>query len=772
LAAVQKGLLVASFTVDTKLFRELGELLVGRDSTALIELIKNAYDADATKVEIVGRDLEDSNKGTILVADDGTGMNEADFEAGFLRIAGRTKNTGDRRSAWFKRRFTGEKGVGRLAAHKLGRKLGVVSRKWDGKQRSASAGFMASAGVKASIDWDRIEQLETLAEVAKSNAVKVETLPKPEINGRNSGTRFTIRGLRRAWTPKALDTFFTEVTTLTPPRLLAAPLPAGLFQEKSILTNLQIRDAKRDSGFEITFGGEFAPREPDPGSALESASWMIEVDYEAPTRALRIAVIPTKATLIKFSKAESFHLKRKLGADTPSIGFQARIFQRQQVAWPRAFAGVRIYYEGFRVLPYGDPTDDWLDLDRDYRTRGAQELGRLRRFSNWNLPKGDEREGLVIQGNRQFFGAVFLTRESAGDLKILVNREGFLPGKELDFIGDMVRLGIDLQIRQGSAARAETSQARKADNQRQRTAADRSDVTEAPTSFIVTSLQEEALESLKTARAALSRGDVKSVGENLSRVEKQVLSARELSGESASEATMYRVVASMGLEQAAFIHEVNAMAVLCQGVVKAIEGVVASLNDQKLSRRLSAIASDAREIRDRLRRNAVYLTDMTGIEGRRRRSKQSLSERFQKVADFHSAAATRRGVKIDIDIPDRLKTPPMFPAEISAIFTNLLSNAVKFAGNNGTVRTSANVDDGELVIRVENTGEKVDLRTAEKWFEPFRSTTADVDETLGQGMGLGLTITRSLLDEYGGSIAFVPPSKGFASAVELRITSK
>jgi signal transduction histidine kinase len=763
---------VASFTVDTKLFRELGELLVGRDSTALIELIKNAYDADATKVEIVGRDLEDSTKGTILVADDGTGMNETDFEAGFLRIAGRTKNTSDRRSAWFKRRFTGEKGVGRLAAHKLGRKLSIVSRKWDGKQRNDSAGFAASAGVKASIDWDRIEKLETLAEVAKSNAVTVETLPKPEIKGRSSGTRFTIRGLRRAWTPKALDTFFTEVTTLTPPRLLAAPLPTGLFQEKSIFTNLQIRDAKQDSGFEIVFGGEFAPREPDPGSALESASWMIEVDYEATNRTLRIAVIPTKATLAKFSKAESFHLKRKLGADAPAIGFQARIFQRQQVAWPKAFAGVRIYYEGFRVLPYGDPTDDWLDLDRDYRTRGAQELGRLRRFSNWNLPKGDEREGLVIQGNRQFFGAVFLTRESAGGLKILVNREGFLPGKELDFIVDMVRLGIDLQIRQGSAARAETSHARKADNQRQQTAVDRSDVTEAPTSFIVASLQEEALETLKTARAALSRGDVKSAGENLSRVEKQVLSAKELSGESASEATMYRVVASMGLEQAAFIHEVNAMAVLCQGVVKAIEDVVASLKDQKLSRRLSAIASDAREIRDRLRRNAVYLTDMTGIEGRRRRSKQSLSERFQKVADFHSAAATRRGIKMDIDIPDRLKTPPMFPAEISAIFTNLLSNAVKFAGNGGTVRATASVDDGELVIRMENTGEKVELRTADKWFEPFRSTTGDVDETLGQGMGLGLTITRSLLDEYGGSIAFVPPSRGFATAIELRIASK
>ena len=48
---------MAGFTVDTHVFRELGELLVGRDSTALIELIKNAYDADATLVVVHGDHL-------------------------------------------------------------------------------------------------------------------------------------------------------------------------------------------------------------------------------------------------------------------------------------------------------------------------------------------------------------------------------------------------------------------------------------------------------------------------------------------------------------------------------------------------------------------------------------------------------------------------------------------------------------------------------------------------------------------------------------------
>ena len=82
------------FTVDTHIFRELGELLVGRDSTALVELIKNSYDADSDLVTVHGEHLGDVERGRIVITDTGTGMNSAEFLKGFLRIASRLK-TGD-----------------------------------------------------------------------------------------------------------------------------------------------------------------------------------------------------------------------------------------------------------------------------------------------------------------------------------------------------------------------------------------------------------------------------------------------------------------------------------------------------------------------------------------------------------------------------------------------------------------------------------------------------------------------------------------------------
>lgn len=95
---------MTGFKVDTKLFQELGELLVAKESTALVELIKNAYDADATIVTVSATRLDDAEKGAIIVTDDGVGMDGGEFSRGFLTIAGRTKNSGDRRSPVFGRR--------------------------------------------------------------------------------------------------------------------------------------------------------------------------------------------------------------------------------------------------------------------------------------------------------------------------------------------------------------------------------------------------------------------------------------------------------------------------------------------------------------------------------------------------------------------------------------------------------------------------------------------------------------------------------------------
>lgn len=757
------------FSVDTKLFRELGELLVGRDSTALIELIKNAYDADATEVTILGRNLGSTRLGKIIVSDNGVGMTEDEFSRGFLRIAGRSKTAADRRSPWFRRRYTGEKGVGRLAAHKLARALRVTSCRWNGKIRDDLTGFPAEGEVRARINWDAIERLETFSEIEKSGAVRLNYAPNIKSSAR---TQLTLSPLRKAWSETDRRRFFDEVATLTPPHVLTGELSRAVVDRPVLNKTMQIRDELRGGSFQINYAGDLQLSEADLPAAAESASWVIEIDCNRETRKLRIAVEPTKQTKANFANAEGFSVDRNLEADEPSVGFQARIFQRAYESWPTRYRGIRVYYEGFRVLPYGDPRDDWLDLDRDYRSRGAAELGRLRSRSAWELPNGIAQEGLSVQGNSAFFGAVLLTRNGADDLQMLVNREGFLPSNQFDFINDTVRLAIDLQVRLRYAATSEVKQARKIAATRQTRAARRAASGQSPSAFLLQELQNTALESLHNARTGLAAGRTAEVVAELSTLQDALSEAAELTGEAASEATMFRVVASLGLEHAAFVHEVRGLVLGAQTLVDTLQKMATTSRDKLLAPRLRAAVVEANELRERLRRNAIYLADVTGVEGRRRRSRQGLSDRADRVIGFFAAAAAKRGIEVRNDIPTDVQTPPIFPAELTAILSNLISNAIKFAGKNGIVKISSSQDDLSLLIRVENTGQGVDLATAERWFEPYRSTTSEIDESLGQGMGLGLTVTRSLLDEYGGQVFFIKPTIPFATAVEVELPKR
>jgi signal transduction histidine kinase len=76
-------------------------------------------------------------------------------------------------------------------------------------------------------------------------------------------------------------------------------------------------------------------------------------------------------------------------------------------------------------------------------------------------------------------------------------------------------------------------------------------------------------------------------------------------------------------------------------------------------------------------------------------------------------------------------------------------------------------DQQAISVVVENSGTAVNLRDAERWFKPFESTTTSVDPVLGQGMGLGLPITRKMLEQYGADIRFIKPDHGFATALEI-----
>jgi HSP90 family molecular chaperone len=114
-----------SFETDAAIIARLGQELVAKQETALAELVKNAFDADAT--DVVVRFSNESGKNLLEIIDNGLGMSRKELLAGFMRLASDTKAQ-EPKSKKFKRKRAGRKGIGRFAAQRLGARLELTTR--------------------------------------------------------------------------------------------------------------------------------------------------------------------------------------------------------------------------------------------------------------------------------------------------------------------------------------------------------------------------------------------------------------------------------------------------------------------------------------------------------------------------------------------------------------------------------------------------------------------------------------------------------------------
>jgi len=781
-----------AFSVDTHLFRELGELLVGRDSTALVELIKNSYDADAIDVTVHATSLADPKTATIVITDDGLGMTAEQFNNGFLRIASRMKEEGDRRSARLKRRFTGAKGIGRLAAHKLAQHLHVISVASDPKTRKPTG------AVTASIDWAKVESVPTL-DVIPPDAIIVT----PQDVGPESrvGTTIQLSRLRRPWSALDIILFVTEARATRPPAILKEPLPQALVAEpllfqQPIIESAHTKSLGADPGWDLDLTGDFDIGEDFWQVLAGEAAWILEMDVKPALATYKIT--PTRRTTQKNGNAEAFEASipipvesKKHNSDpsetedpdelpTVPLAFQGRILIREgpvskgQVKlvrdWIQGTHGIRIYMEGFRVLPYGEVGDDWLGIDRAYaeRSRATDKLS-ASLFPDSN--DDDKDRGLVLIPNRQYLGGIFLTSEGASSLRMLVNREGFVPDAAFRKLQTLVNAGIGLATRVRAAATNEQRAARR--NKR----AGKEKTSENSSTQQILDTVSEATGVVAEARAALISGkhvDARSAIDKLSALFEEAV---DVSKDIVDEQAMIRVLASLGAQTAGFVHEINGLLGLAQTLEKSVNAVREDLDaseSRKFGVRLNRVSTQLGELKLALERQASYLTEIVSPDKRRRRSPQELTKRFEAAQKLIQQHADLNAIEIRNNLPDELRTPrPMFGAELVAVFTNLLTNAVKAVGKRGVIRASAReLKDGSLRFVLENTGKAVNVNAAEKWFRPFTSTTQEADPVLGLGMGLGLPITRRILDEYGATISFVEPARDFATAVEIRFENQ
>ena len=395
------------FRANAHLLKLLGDELIGDDRLAVFELVKNSYDADATIVDVT-LSLNEEQSNIVVWDKDGNGMDKNTILTKWMEIGTDSKRSENKiRSEKFDRLPLGEKGIGRLAVHKLGTKLVVNTKSKD------------SPEYKITIDWP---SLIGSANYIEDTEVDVEELVKPEFFKDNkTGTRIEINDLNNQdWTRGEIRQLKRLLTSLISPFEAASDFHVNFLapgREKDLKDLMESQDILDSSLWKYVFTIDEQGLFSYSYSYTPPSIFKELLDTKIQEDDVKLELItPTKEEFLAREKTirEKLLLNSEDLLDIGPITGTFYVFLKDNKvlnaqgssqtikSYLREQTGIRIYRDGIRVFNYGEPNDDWLGLN----------AGRI------NSPGKKIDTGMVIAG-------IDLSLGKSSGLKEKTNREGF-----------------------------------------------------------------------------------------------------------------------------------------------------------------------------------------------------------------------------------------------------------------------------------------------------------------------------------------------------------
>ena len=193
---------------DVSAFRLIGRDLITDRITALFELVKNCYDANATEVTIIfHRAGESSQKNVITITDNGHGMSFEDVRDKWMVIGTSSKRRNPISAPPFFRRCVGEKGIGRFAVDKLGDYLEIST-----KQENTSD------WLSVRINWNQYQKTSEEGQALRlCTEIENAYVLTPAKERTEHGTILTIEGLHDVWEKKDIIRLLRESSRIVSP---------------------------------------------------------------------------------------------------------------------------------------------------------------------------------------------------------------------------------------------------------------------------------------------------------------------------------------------------------------------------------------------------------------------------------------------------------------------------------------------------------------------------------------------------------------------------
>lgn len=360
------------FQVNAGIKNIVGKELIHSDSIAIIELIKNSKDADATKSTIQFINEQKSQDSSLIISDNGKGMSLNDLKNKWLNVA-----YSEKKENMLNKLYAGNKGVGRFSCDRLGKNLTLYTKAQEGNY------------IKLSINWEDFEnkgindEMSTIPVLAQELS-KHDFLQEINVQNFTTGTILKIENLRETWPTTKLRKLIAELEKFSP----------SIDDDFSIFLYSDNQDN--------TIANKLNKR--IENNILEKVSFKtthIESSIDAEGKNINTTLYYQNKEVYRYSVRNPFPKLKNIKTVIHYIDPLARsYFTRTVGITPVEYGSIFLFYNNFRISPYGNVKNDWLGLDQ----RKAQ--GRARYF-----------------GTRELFGRIDII-DKDNTFEVLSNREG------------------------------------------------------------------------------------------------------------------------------------------------------------------------------------------------------------------------------------------------------------------------------------------------------------------------------------------------------------
>lgn len=393
-----------NFKPRARLLIQLGDQLIKNESIALVELVKNSYDADANTVTIYMEKADDPDNGVIIIEDDGFGMSPHTVENVWLEPGSDFKSQqiiNNKVSPKYNRLPIGEKGIGRFGVHKLGSVIEMTTKAKDSNE------------VFVKINWEDFNNYKYLEEVP----IKIIERKTPiHFKNNTTGTNIVISKLRKKWERGIAREIKRSITALASPfEKNDSFLPVfDIIDKPGWFEGLLDWDNVKDYSlfrFKVTLEGNSITN-----FEYSFTPWQTMTKIKPRDINIEDNLVQT----FKYIKFKNENNKSEiLDLSDYAIGkiiFEGYIFDQDPFVlklgvsdktgfkkYLKSNGGIKVFRDGLRVYDYGEPENDWLNLDHRRFQQPAKAIS-----------------------NNLILGAVSIDRKNSSDLQEKTNREGFV----------------------------------------------------------------------------------------------------------------------------------------------------------------------------------------------------------------------------------------------------------------------------------------------------------------------------------------------------------